>query len=85
MLSPLNRLIFNDFDSPIYIIAGGVLGAIIVYLAAKVVPILGSTTAISVFIVVQLTVGVFIDHFGLFGMAVSAITLQKIIQKKEAL
>lgn len=64
---------------PFYVIAGGVLGAIIIYYAAKVVPILGSTTAISIFIVVQLTVSVIMDHFGLFGLAQSAVSLNKII------
>ena len=62
-----------------YVLAGGSLGAIIVYYAARVVPILGSTTAISIFIVVQLIVSVFMDHYGLFGLMKSAITLQKVI------
>lgn len=64
---------------PFYIFAGGILGTIIIYYAAKVVPILGSTTAISVFIVVQLIISVLIDHFGLFGITQSLISTQKII------
>ncbi|NCC81006.1 MAG: DMT family transporter [Clostridia bacterium] len=62
-----------------YVLAGGILGAVIIYYAARVVPILGSTVAISVFIVVQLIVSVLIDHFGLFGIAQSLITTQKLI------
>lgn len=64
---------------PFYVISGGLLGAVIIYYAAKVVPILGSTTAISIFIVVQLLVSVLLDHFGLFGLAQSSLTINKIV------
>ena len=83
----LINLVGLDFENykkiltvhPFYIFTGGIIGAVIIYYAAKVVPILGSTVAISVFIVVQLFISVLIDHFGLFGIAQSSITVQKII------
>jgi len=46
--------------SPLYWL-GGVVG--------KVIPILGTASAISIFVSVQLIVGVLINQFGLFGVA----------------
>ena len=54
--------------SPFYWI-GGVFGIAIVFLSIKVIPILGTTSAFSIFIAVQLIVGVLLNQFGLFGVA----------------
>lgn len=54
--------------SPLYWI-GGVFGIAIVFLSIKVIPILGTTSAFSIFIAVQLIVGVLLNQFGLLGVA----------------
>jgi bacterial/archaeal transporter family-2 protein len=54
--------------SPLYWL-GGVVGIVIVFLGIKVIPILGTASAISIFVSVQLIVGVLINQFGLFGVA----------------
>ena len=64
---------------PFYILAGGTMGVFIVYFPAKVVPVLGSTVAISIFIVVQLIISVMIDHFGLFGITQSLISVKRLL------
>jgi bacterial/archaeal transporter family-2 protein len=64
---------FNEYQnikniSPLYWV-GGVLGIVIVFLSIKVVPVLGPTMALSIFVSVQLIVGALINHFGVFGVA----------------
>ncbi len=68
-----------QYVHPFYIFAGGIMGVFILYFSAKVIPVLGSTAAISIFIVVQLIISVFIDHFGLFGITQSLISIRRII------
>jgi transporter family-2 protein len=63
---------FNEYQnlkniSPVYWI-GGVLGIVIVFLSIKVVPVLGTTLSLSIFVSVQLIVGALINHFGIFGV-----------------
>jgi bacterial/archaeal transporter family-2 protein len=53
--------------SPLYWI-GGVLGIVIVFLGIKVVPVLGTASALSIFVSVQLIVGVILNHFGILGV-----------------
>lgn len=54
--------------NPIYWM-GGFVGIAIVFLGIKVIPVLGAASALSIFVSVQLIVGVLINQFGLFGVA----------------
>ncbi|WP_459201812.1 DMT family transporter [Methanococcus sp. CF] len=63
--------------NPVYLL-GGIMGVIIVLLSLIVVPELGALSAFSIFVGVQLISGALIDHFGLFGLQKSPITLIKI-------
>lgn len=55
--------------SPPYLWIGGILGVIIVYLGAKVTPLLGVASTVTIMVAVQLIAGILIDQFGLFGVA----------------
>lgn len=54
--------------------AGGLMGAVVVTLAAFAVPRIGVATYVSAFIAGQLTAALFYDHFGLLGQAVREVT-----------
>jgi len=54
--------------------AGGLMGAVVVTLAAFAVPKIGVATYVSAFIAGQLTAALFYDHFGLLGQTVREIT-----------
>lgn len=54
--------------------AGGLMGAVVVTLAATAVPRIGVATYVSAFIAGQLTAAVFYDHYGLMGQAVREAT-----------
>lgn len=49
-------------------LTGGFLGAFFVTMTIVVVPRLGTTAALAAVIAAQLTTGVLLDHFGLFGL-----------------
>jgi transporter family-2 protein len=49
-------------------LTGGLLGAFFVTLTIVAVPRIGTTAAMAAVIGAQLTTGVLLDHFGLFGM-----------------
>lgn len=63
--------------NPVYLL-GGIMGVIIVLLSLIVVPELGALSAFSIFVGVQLISGALIDHFGIFGIQKSPITLFKL-------
>ncbi|MBZ4645847.1 MAG: bacterial/archaeal transporter family-2 protein [Petroclostridium sp.] len=63
---------------PIYWI-GGLLGVVIVLFTIQVIPVLGTGTTLSIFVAVQLIIGVLIDHFGMFGVPRSPIGILKIL------
>lgn len=48
-------------------LTGGLLGAVFVTLTIVVVPRIGTAAAMSAIIAAQLTTGLLMDHFGLFG------------------
>lgn len=48
-------------------LTGGVLGAVIVSLTILVVPRIGTAATMAAIIAAQLTTGLVLDHFGLFG------------------
>ncbi len=64
--------------NPIYWI-GGVLGIAIVFLSIKVVPILGTAAAFSIFVAAQIITGAILNHLGVLGVNKSPIDLFKII------
>ncbi|AEK19159.1 hypothetical protein GYY_01360 [Methanococcus maripaludis X1] len=63
--------------NPVYLL-GGIMGVVIVLLSLIVVPELGALSAFSIFVGVQLISGALIDHFGIFGIQKSPITLLKL-------
>jgi len=48
-------------------LSGGVLGAFFVTMTIVAIPRIGTTAAMAAVIGAQLTTGVLLDHFGLFG------------------
>lgn len=63
---------------PIYWI-GGLLGITIVFLSIKVVAVLGTAAAFSIFVSAQIITGAVLNHFGLLGVNKISIDLFKII------
>ncbi|MCG8500455.1 MAG: DMT family transporter [Firmicutes bacterium] len=58
---------------------GGLLGLGIVFLTIKVIPVLGMSTAFSIFVAVQLIMSIFIDHFGILGVPRSPVSILKVV------
>lgn len=56
-------------DSPWWVWAGGLFGAVFVTAAASLAPRLGAATFVSITIAGQMLVSVLLDHFGLVGFA----------------
>ncbi len=63
----------------LYKFSGGILGAFIVFVALVSVSKIGASNMFVLIITGQLITAVFMDHFGLLGLSVKAITLQKSI------
>lgn len=59
--------------------AGGLMGAVVVTLAAFAVPRIGVATYVSAFIAGQLTAALVYDHFGILGQAVREITPMRLL------
>jgi len=66
-------------DVPWYYLLGGALGFIVVNGSILVVPVLGTGLALSLIVSAQLLAGMFIDHFGLFGVRQIPIDWQRIL------
>lgn len=64
---------------PLYWIGGGLMGAGIVFFTVLIIPELGPSAALSIFVVSQLVTGAIIDHFGLLGVPAQPINAIKII------
>jgi len=60
-------------------LTGGILGAIVVSLTIVVVPRIGTAAAMAAIIAAQLTTGLILDHFGLFGFKVLPFDLKRFI------
>lgn len=58
---------------------GGLMGAIVVSLAAAAVPRIGVATYVGAFIAGQLTAAVLYDHFGAFGQQVREATPMRLL------
>ena len=58
---------------------GGILGAIFVSFTILVVPRIGTAATMAAIIAAQLTTGLILDHFGLFGFKVISLDLKRFI------
>jgi len=58
----------NITKAPPYLWIGGALGVVVVYLGARVTPVIGVASTISIMVAVQLVTSVAIDSMGLFGV-----------------
>ena len=58
---------------------GGLMGAVVVTLAAAAVPRIGVATYVSAFIAGQLTAAVFYDHYGVLGQQVREATPTRLL------
>ncbi len=61
-----------------YNLGSGVFGVILYLTLAQTLPRLGATAAIALIIIGQLTMGIIIDHFGLFGAAIRPVDISRI-------
>ena len=62
-----------------HLYVGGILGAIFVSSTIFLIPKMGATTMIAAFITGQLLMSVLIDHYGLLGLAVTPISMTRIL------
>ncbi len=53
-----------------YMLGSGVFGVVLYLTINHTMPRLGATTALALIIIGQLAMGIVIDHFGLFGVAI---------------
>lgn len=65
--------------APPYLWIGGIIGVIIVYVGAKVTPVLGLASTLTIMVAVQLVASIVIDSFGLFGVSRVPIDYGRII------
>jgi bacterial/archaeal transporter family-2 protein len=59
-------------------LGAGVFGVVLYITLSQTLPRLGATAAIALIIIGQLTMGIAIDHFGLFGAAIRPLDLSRI-------
>ena len=60
-------------------LTGGILGAIVASLTILVVPRIGTAAAMAAIIAAQLTTGLILDHFGLFGFNEIPVDLKRLV------
>jgi len=61
-----------------YMLGSGFFGVVLYLTINHTMPRLGATTALALIIIGQLTMGIVIDHFGLFGSAVRHVDLVRL-------
>jgi bacterial/archaeal transporter family-2 protein len=61
-----------------YMFISGGFGVILYLTLNQTMPRLGATTALALIIIGQLTMGIIIDHFGLFGVSVRPVDLMRL-------
>ncbi len=61
-----------------YMLASGFFGVVLYLTINHTMPRLGATTALALIIIGQLAMGIFIDHFGLFGVPVRQLDLVRL-------
>lgn len=66
-------------SAPVWLFAGGVIGAFYVASITSIIPTLGTALTFALIITGQLIAAIVIDHFGWFGMAVKEISAGRII------
>ena len=67
------------FAVPRWQLTGGLLGAYYVSAVILVMPRLGTAAAMGITIAAQLTTGLVLDHFGMFGFQGSALDLKRFV------
>ncbi len=65
--------------APRWLLIGGLLGAVYVWSALWVVPILGVLTTTLLLILGQMTASLILDHIGAFGLPVRDISVQRVL------
>jgi transporter family-2 protein len=61
-----------------YMFLSGSFGVVLYLTLNQTMPRLGATTALALIIIGQLTMGIIIDHFGLFGVTVRPVDLMRL-------
>ena len=61
-----------------YMLGSGAFGVVLYLTLSQTLPRLGATAAIALIIIGQLSMGIVIDHFGLFGAAVRPIDIPRV-------
>jgi transporter family-2 protein len=64
---------------PWWMWTGGLIGAVYVAVSLNLVQRLGATVLVAVVLVGQMIAALIVDHFGLFGLPESPITLQRLV------
>lgn len=64
---------------PWYMLGSGAFGVVLVLTLSHTLPRLGATAAIALIIVGQLTMGILIDHFGLFGATIRPVDFSRVV------
>ena len=61
-----------------YMLGSGLFGVVLYLTINHTMPRLGATTALALIIIGQLAMGILIDHFGLFGVAVRQLDVWRV-------
>ena len=61
-----------------YMLGSGAFGVVLYLTLSHTLPRLGATAAIALIIVGQLTMGILIDHFGLFGATIRPVDISRV-------
>ncbi|MCX8131800.1 MAG: DMT family transporter [Clostridia bacterium] len=69
----------NILKAPPYLWIGGLLGATVVYLGARVAGVIGIASTVTVMVAVQLVTGIAIDSLGLLGTAKVPLDTSRVI------
>lgn len=69
----------KDWPSlPWYMLGAGIFGVILYITMSITLPRLGGTMVITLIIIGQLTMGILVDHFGWFGVAVHPVSIGRV-------
>ncbi|QTA82076.1 Putative inner membrane exporter, YdcZ-like [Desulfonema limicola] len=66
-------------DAKWWELSGGVMGAFFVAVITCSVPRIGTTASMAIIIAAQLTIGILLDHFGMFGFKSLPIDLKRLM------
>ena len=70
----------QEIASPLFILlAGGIIGAYVVFISLTAAQILGVTTLFAALLAGQLVISVILDHYGILGLNSQKIDLQRLI------